>query len=104
MYAIVDFKGHHIRAEKGAKLRVPFLSYLEEGAEVEMTDVVLLNNDSDILVGQPKVAEAKVVAEVVAHRKDKKVIVFKKKRRKGYTKKQGHRQKYTEVLVKDILF
>lgn len=103
MYAIVDFKGIQLKVEKNQIIKVPYLSELEVGAEVEMNDVLLLKTDQDTIIGTPKVKDAKVTAEVLEHWKDKKVIVFKKKRRKGYQKKQGHRQNYTQIKIKDII-
>jgi len=103
MYAIVDFKGTQFRVEKDMAIRVPYMSELEVGAAIEMKNVLLLHTDDDTVVGTPTVKNAKVLAEVTNHFKDKKVIVFKKKKRKGYEKKQGHRQNYTEIKIKDIL-
>ena len=103
MYAIVDFKGTQFRVEKDQTIKVPYMSEHEVGADIEMQDVLLLHTDEDTVVGTPTVKNAKVLAEVTNHFKDKKVIVFKKKRRKGYEKKQGHRQNYTEIKIKDIM-
>lgn len=103
MYAIVDFKGTQFRVEKDQTIKVPYMSELEVGAEIEMQNVLLLHTDDDMVVGTPTVKNAKVLAEIISHLKDKKVIVFKKKRRKGYEKKQGHRQNYTEIKIKDII-
>ena len=103
MYAIVDFKGAQFKVEKDLKLQVPFLSDKEIGATIELDKVLMLKDNDDIVIGQPTVENAKVTAEVISHFKDKKVIVFKKKRRKGYEKKQGHRQNYTEIKIKDII-
>lgn len=103
MYAIVDFKGTQFRVEKDQTIRVPYMGKLEIGAEIEILNVLLLHTDKDTIVGTPTVKNAKVLAEITNHLKDKKVIVFKKKRRKGYEKKQGHRQNYTEVTIKDII-
>ncbi len=103
MYAIVDFKGTQFRVEKDLTIKVPYMSELEVGAEIEMQNVLLLHTDKDTVVGTPTVKNAKVLAEITKHFKDKKVIVFKKKRRKGYEKKQGHRQNYTEIKIKDIV-
>ena len=103
MYAIVDFKGTQFRVEKDRTIRVPYMSEFEVGAEIEMQNVLLLHTDKDTVVGTPTVKNAKVLAEIIKHLKDKKVIVFKKKRRKGYEKKQGHRQNYTEIKIKDIV-
>lgn len=103
MYAIVEFKGTQLRVEKGKSVRVPFIADLEQGSTVEMTNVLLLQDDAqNIMVGRPHVENTKVVAEVVEHYKDKKVIVFKKNRRKGYATKNGHRQNWTTVLIRDI--
>ncbi len=103
MYAIVDFKGAQFKVEKDLKLKVPFLSDLEIGDSLELDKVLMLKDEDDIIIGQPTVENAKVTAEVISHFKDKKVIVFKKKRRKGYQKKQGHRQNYTEIKIKEII-
>ena len=103
MYAIVEFKGTQLKVEKDQTLRVPYLAEYEIGAEIEIPDVLLLHTDKDTIIGKPNVKNAKVKAEIINHMKDKKVIVFKKKRRKGYQKKQGHRQNYTEIRIKDIL-
>ena len=84
MYAIVDFKGAQFKVEKDLKLQVPFLSDKEIGATIELDKVLMLKDNDDIVIGQPTVENAKVTAEVISHFKDKKVIVFKKKRRKGY--------------------
>lgn len=102
MYAIVDFKGTQFKVEKSQTLKVPFLSDMKEGDELAMDNVLMIKDGEDIIVGSPTIESAKVTAEVVGHGKDKKVIVFKKKRRKGYSKKQGHRQNFTEVKIKDI--
>ncbi len=104
MYAIVDFKGQQLRAEKDRTLKVAYLADKEIGAAVEIDRILVLQDeDNEIYIGQPIVENAKVLAEVVRHFKDKKVIVFKKKKRKGYSKKQGHRQNYTELKIKDIV-
>lgn len=103
MYAIVEFKGTQLRVEQGKPVRVPFLADLQKGSPVEMPRVLLLQDDQqNIQVGRPVVENAKVVGEVVEHYRDKKVIVFKKRRRKGYACKNGHRQNWTTVLIKDI--
>ncbi len=103
MYAVVDFKGTQFRVEKDQTLEVPFLKDKEIGTEIELDRVLFLKNDNDVVVGKPVIEKSKVIAEVIAHKKAKKIIVFKKKRRKGYEKKQGHRQNYTEIKIKDII-
>jgi len=103
MYAIVDFKGTQFKVEKDQTIKVPYMSELEVGAKIEMLNVLLLHIEDNTIIGAPTVKNAKVLAEVTSHLKDKKVIVFKKKRRKGYEKKQGHRQNYTEIKITDII-
>ena len=103
MYAIVSFKGNQYKVEKDKILKVPYLSDKEIGSELEINEIYMLRNDDDIQVGTPLVDNARVIAEVVAHKRDKKIIVFKKKRRKGYAKKHGHRQDFTEIMIKDIV-
>ncbi|MDO9576394.1 MAG: 50S ribosomal protein L21 [Candidatus Cloacimonadales bacterium] len=103
MYAIVDFKGTQFKVEKDMIIKVPYLGEYEAGTEIELSKVLLLNTDDDTIIGTPVVKDVKVMAEVIDHFKDKKVIIFKKKRRKGYEKKQGHRQNYTRIKIKDII-
>ncbi len=103
MYAIVDFKGMQFKAEKDKVVKVPFLSDVEVGANMSLDSVIFYKDGKDVVLGTPIVDGTKVDVEVMAHKKDKKVIVFKKKRRKGYRRKQGHRQDFTEIKVKDIV-
>jgi large subunit ribosomal protein L21 len=101
MYAIIRTGGKQFRAEPGKTLRIPSLD-IEPGESVTFEEVLLGANDGDIKVGAPLVSGAAVTADVVKHGKGEKIIVFKFKRRKNYSKKQGHRQKYTEVRVREI--
>ncbi len=103
MYAIVDFKGMQFKAEKDKVVKVPFLSDAEVGAKMSLESVIFFKDENDVVLGTPTVSGTKVDIEVLAHKKDKKVIVFKKKRRKGYKRKQGHRQDFTEIKVNDIV-
>jgi large subunit ribosomal protein L21 len=102
MYAVFQTGGKQFRAEPGARLRVPTLD-AEPGASV-VFDHVLLAGDGDatLKVGSPTVSGATVKAEVLRHGRDRKIIVFKRKRRKGYRKKQGHRQGFTEIRVDEV--
>ncbi|MEQ8330826.1 MAG: 50S ribosomal protein L21 [Longimicrobiales bacterium] len=102
MYAVFQTGGKQFRAEPGAKLRVP--SLVAEPGETITFDHVLLAGDGEdaVKVGTPTVDGASVTAEVLRHGRGKKVIVFKRKRRKGYRKKQGHRQNFTEVRIDDV--
>lgn len=101
MYAIVEIAGQQFKVEKDRKVYVNRLT-AEEGAQVEFDKVLLVDNEGDIKVGAPLVEGAKVTAKVLAHLKGDKVIVFKKKRRKGYQKKNGHRQYLTQIQIEGI--
>lgn len=102
MYAVFRTGGKQFRAEPGATLRVPTID-AEEGASITFDDVLLASSGDEVKVGAPLVDGARVEAQVLRHGRDKKVIVFKRKRRKGYRKKQGHRQNFTEVKVSEIV-
>ena len=101
MYAIVSIGGFQFRATPNAVLRVPRLD-TEVGSEVTLDRVLLLVAGETIQVGQPFVEGTALKAEVVRHGKDVKVTVFKKKRRKKYRRKNGHRQMFTEIRVVDF--
>lgn len=102
MYAIVEIGGQQFKAEKGRKLYVNLMQS-EEGASVEFDKVLLVDNDGKVKVGKPAVKGAKVTAKVLGDVKGDKVIVFKKKRRKGYVVKNGHRQNYTQIEIEEIV-
>ena len=102
MYAIVEIAGQQFKVERGNKVYVHRLE-ANEGAKVEFDRVLLLDNDGKISVGNPTVDGAKVAATVIAHVKGDKVIVFKKKRRKGYQKWNNHRQSFTQILIQGVL-
>lgn len=101
MYAVVESGGKQYKAEVGKTLAVDLL-HAEPGATIELDRVLLLSGEDGIVVGQPTVAGAKVVVEVVEDFRDKKLIVFKYKNKVRYRKKNGHRQSYTRVRVTDI--
>ena len=102
MYVIVEIAGQQFKAEKGRKLYVHRLSG-EVDSSVSFDKVLLTDNDGQVKVGAPVVAGASVKAKILKHLKDDKVIVFKKRRRKGYKVKNGHRQYLTQILVEDII-
>lgn len=102
MYAIVEIGGHQFRVEKDKKLFVNRLE-TEEGGNVEFERVLLIDQDDAVRIGTPVVEGAKVTAKVLEHLKGEKVIVFKKKRRKGYRKKNGHRQYLTQIQIEEII-
>lgn len=101
MYAVIKTGGKQYRVTEGEVLNVEKLTG-EVGSQVELAEVLAVGEGEGIRIGTPTVAGARVVAEIVEHGKDKKVIIFKKKRRKGYTKKQGHRQLFTSLRIKEI--
>jgi large subunit ribosomal protein L21 len=102
MYAIVEIAGQQFKVEKDKKIFVHRLKE-EEGASIEFNNVLLVENDGVVTIGTPKVEGAKVNVKVLGHLKGDKVIVFKKKRRKGYKKKNGHRQYLTQVQIEEII-
>ena len=101
MYAIVEIAGQQFKVAQDAKIFTHRLQ-AEEGEELTFDSVLLVDNDGDVTVGTPNVAGTSVKAEVLGHVKGDKVLVFKKKRRKGYKKMQGHRQQFTQILIKEI--
>ena len=104
MYAIVEINGQQFRTEAGKKLFVHHIEGAEAGQTVEFDRVLLADNDGKITVGAPDIKGAKVVAEVVTPLvKGDKVLVFHKKRRKGYRKLNGHRQQFTELTIKEVI-
>ena len=101
MYAIVEIAGQQFKIEKDQQIFVHRLD-AKEGSKVDFDKVLLLNDAGKINVGAPVIAGAKVTAKVLEHLKDDKVIVFKKKRRKGYKVKNGHRQYLTKLEILTI--
>lgn len=101
MYAVLKIADQQVKVNKGLRLKVPKLD-LEEGAKHSFSEVLLVSNDDGTVVGEPLVEGASVDATVVGHGRDKKVVVFKMKRRKKYRSRNGHRQYYTEIEVDDI--
>ena len=103
MYAIVEILGQQFKVEAGKKLFIHRMEEAERGSTVEFDRVLLVDNDGAISVGAPVLDGAKVVCEVISHVRGEKVIVFHKKRRKGYRKRNGHRQDFTELFIKEIV-
>jgi large subunit ribosomal protein L21 len=101
MYAIVEIAGQQLKVAKSQTLFVHRLKDAE-GASVSFDKVLLIDNDGKVNVGAPYVASATVDAKVLNHLKGDKVIVFKKKRRKGYQKQNTHRQCYTRIEIESI--
>jgi len=101
MYAVVDILGSQFKLSKDAAVFTPRLSG-EEGDKVEFDKVLLVDDKGKIEIGNPTLKGAKVSVKILEQVKGDKVVVFKKKRRKGYRVKRGHRQDYTKILVENI--
>lgn len=101
MYAIVEIAGQQFKVEKNQELYVHRLEG-NEGAKVEFDRVLLIDNGGKVTVGAPSISGAKVGAKIISHVKGEKVLVFKKKRRKGYQKLNGHRQQFTKIQIEKI--
>ncbi len=101
MYAIIRTGGKQFRAEPGKTLRIPSMA-IEAGETISFEDVLLGADGDTVKIGTPGLSGASVSAEVVRHGKGEKIVIFKHKKRKNYRRKQGHRQKFTEVRVNEI--
>ena len=103
MYAVIKTGGKQYKVRSGDTVRVEKLAG-NVGDAVTLSDVLLVAKEGDIKIGQPTVAGAQVTGKIVDQARADKIMVFKKKRRKGYSKKQGHRQSYTALKIEDIQF
>tara|TARA_B100001121_G_C18194743_1_gene391851 strand:+ start:57 stop:500 length:444 start_codon:yes stop_codon:yes gene_type:complete len=101
MYAVVEIQGSQFKVEKNQKLFVNRID-AKEGSKISFDNVLLVDDGKKVQVGKPNLSGTSVEAKVVAHKKDDKVIIFKKKRRKGYKVKNGHRQAITEIIIQAI--
>ena len=101
MYAVVEIQGSQFKVSKDQKLYVNRID-AKEGSKVSFDNVLLIDDGKKVQVGKPALSGTSVEAKVVSHLKDDKVIVFKKKRRKGYKVKNGHRQPITEIIIQGI--
>ena len=101
MYAIVEIAGQQFKVSKDLKVYVHRLAN-EEGSKVSFDKVLLLDDNGNVTLGAPAIEGASVEAKVLQHLKGDKVIVFKKKRRKGYKKRNGHRQYLTQIVIEGI--
>src|SRR5690554_5722048 len=101
MLAIVTIAGQQFKVEEGQEIFVHQLD-AKEGDNLDLGDVLLLGNGDDITIGSPSISGATIGATVIEHVKGDKVIVFKKKRRKGYRRKKGHRQRFTKIKINSI--
>jgi large subunit ribosomal protein L21 len=101
MYAIVDIHGQQLRVEEKQIIKIPFIRE-EIGKSVSFDKILLMSDEKNIKIGQPLVKGAKVTGTVMEHGREKKVVIWKKKRRKGYQVKNGHRQNYTRIQIEKI--
>lgn len=101
MYAIIDIAGKQFRVEKGQDIKIPHQNE-EVGAKVSFDRVLLIDDGNEITVGQPTVPGSIIEASILSHGRDRKIPVFKKKRRKGYRVKNTHRQTFTLIQVENI--
>lgn len=101
MYAIVDIAGQQMKVTEGQEVFVHRLK-AEKGDQVSFDQVLLVDQDGEVNIGSPVISSAGVTASVVDHVKGDKVLVFKKKRRKGYKVKNGHRQQFTKIKIESI--
>ena len=101
MYAIINISGKQYKAEKGGKLCVP-KQHLDEGKKLVLEDVLMVHDGKSSKFGNPNVPGAKVTATILDHGRERKILVYKKKRRKGYQRKNGHRQWYTNIEIQNI--
>ena len=99
MYALVNYNGEQIKIQEGKKVRVPYQKTLKIGSKIEFNQVLFFDDGKTKKIGTPYLQSMSFKAKVDSHSKDSKIIVFKKKRRKGYQKKNGHQQSYTLLLV-----
>lgn len=100
-YAVIRTGGKQYRVSEGSSLRVEKLP-AEVGSEVELSDVLLTSNDGKVVTDASALASASVKAKIVRHGRGRKILVFKKKRRKGYERRQGHRQDFTEIRISSL--
>ncbi|MBN2442084.1 MAG: 50S ribosomal protein L21 [Spirochaetales bacterium] len=102
MYALIDIRGKQYKAEKGIELKIDRIPQ-EAGEKVEFNSVLLVGGGDDVKIGAPYVDGVSVQATVKDHGRDKKVVVVRYKKRKGYKKTRGHRQPYSVVKIEDIV-
>ncbi len=101
MYAVVKILNKQYRVTSDLTLQVPLIDS-EIGASLTFDEVLMVSDGDDIKVGAPLIDGASVAAEVLGHGRSRKIVVFKKKRRKNYRRKNGHRQHYTEIKITSI--
>jgi|TARA_B100001996_G_scaffold223547_1_gene172021 large subunit ribosomal protein L21 len=101
MFAIINIAGKQFRVEEGDQLKVPHLS-IEAGKSLTFDQVLLINDGNKVKLGSPLLSDASISATIVEHGRDRKIRIFKKKRRKGYRRNNGHRQNYSLIKIGSI--
>ena len=101
MYVIISIAGKQYKVSKGQILRIPKINK-ELGETLKIDRVLFLDDGKSIHIGKPNLKDSSVTANIISHGRDRKILVYKKKRRKGYERKNGHRQDFTEIEIKDI--
>ena len=101
MFAIINIAGKQFRVEEGDQLKVPHLS-VEAGKSLTLDQVLLINDGKKVTLGSPLLSNASISATIVEHGRDRKIRIFKKKRRKGYRRNNGHRQNYSLIKIGSI--
>ena len=101
MYAIVNISGKQFKATEGARVRIPKQTG-DAGATLTFDNVLLFHDGTNTQIGTPTISGASVAATVLEHGRERKILIYKKKRRKGYQRKNGHRQWYTEIEIQKI--
>ena len=102
MFAVIKFKDKQYKVSKGDFLKIPDLKDLKKNDKMKFEEILIVKNEKDVLIGSPTVKGAFVEAKIVDRIRDKKIIVFKKKRRHNYRRKMGHRQNLTLVKIENI--
>jgi len=102
VYAVIEVKGQQISVREGDVIRIPYHADTEAGAKLKADRVLLLREEEETKIGTPEVEGVSVDLEILGHGRERKITVFKKKRRTKYRRKRGHRQPYTEALVSRI--
>ncbi|MBJ12190.1 MAG: 50S ribosomal protein L21 [Candidatus Marinimicrobia bacterium] len=101
MYAIINISGKQYKAAKDQNLRVPKIDQ-DPGSTLKIDQVLLVDDGNSIHIGKPNLTNVSVTASIVNHGREQKILVYKKKRRKGYQRKNGHRQEFTDIKIDDI--
>ncbi|PDW03792.1 50S ribosomal protein L21 [Candidatus Viridilinea mediisalina] len=103
MYAIIRDRGMQYRVEQGQILKIDLIEQAEAGSEIELGEVLLVGDGESVKVGAPLVSGAKVRAEVLGEQKGEKIIVFRYRNKKRYRRRTGHRQRYTQIKIHEIV-